>query len=442
MVKESDSGVSRKSVTPRFFWWVLATLATVLICIFLQHFNGSTTPLSWVSYGLLAADVFVLGRVALPSPQPTRWDIPFIAIMTVALGIGVYSFIDLSTLMCVVFPMAWVVSRTFAQAIVANIVITLTVFLAGGLGSGLDGDPNKWLTSAITAGLSLTFSLVMGTWLLRVTQWGEEKQNLLEKLSRSRDEMALVNHEAGAESERFRIAADLHDTVAQDVAGVVLLVQQARRELRAMDSAQDSVATLGETLSLIEETARDALTQVRGFVATTLPVEVTTTLEDALRQVCHRIERETSLEISVEIDEGLVSRVGHDVQCGTPDGHLATLSSVDGRLELDTQVQQMILRCAQEALTNVHKHARARHAVLSLQELPPDKVRLVILDDGVGIDQASERPGEDGGFGLVTMHQRARLIGGNLTIENRKVPLRGTQVSIVVPKVPSERSPS
>jgi two-component system sensor histidine kinase UhpB len=88
-----------------------------------------------------------------------------------------------------------------------------------------------------------------------------------------------------------------------------------------------------------------------------------------------------------------------------------------------------VYRIAQEALRNVIAHARASRADVRLFQLG-DQVQIMITDDGRGFDAAS-RVERDTGLGLVSMSERARLIGGTVSIVSR--PNRGTQVEATIP---------
>ncbi|MFI5389284.1 MAG: sensor histidine kinase, partial [Candidatus Eremiobacterales bacterium] len=96
-------------------------------------------------------------------------------------------------------------------------------------------------------------------------------------------------------------------------------------------------------------------------------------------------------------------------------------------LVLDRQTETELYRIAQEALTNVGKHARAKSVTLTLRRVR-NSVRLVIADDGVGM-KAAKMGGE--GHGLRGMSERTALIGGSLAVASRRGG--GTTVTVIVP---------
>jgi PAS domain S-box-containing protein len=103
---------------------------------------------------------------------------------------------------------------------------------------------------------------------------------------------------------------------------------------------------------------------------------------------------------------------------------LHTAGLMDERLAPDAETA--LYRIAQEALTNVAKHARARHVEVIL-ERRPDQVMLIVEDDGIGFDAGEEEPG-DRGFGLLGMRERAALVGATLEIESSSG--RGTTILV------------
>jgi signal transduction histidine kinase len=107
---------------------------------------------------------------------------------------------------------------------------------------------------------------------------------------------------------------------------------------------------------------------------------------------------------------------------------------LDERLASD--VETALYRIAQEALTNVAKHARAQRVEVLL-ERRPDCVLLIVEDDGVGFD-ATKLAGGRHGFGLVGMQERAALVGARLEIET--TPGQGTTILVRMDVAPTDAS--
>ena len=100
-------------------------------------------------------------------------------------------------------------------------------------------------------------------------------------------------------------------------------------------------------------------------------------------------------------------------------------------LPLPAEVENGLYRIVQESLSNVRKHARADQVEVLLA-FQKDTVQVRVRDNGIGFDPAAPRQSEaGGGFGLVGLQERARLLGGNLRVES--APGRGTMIEVRVP---------
>jgi len=118
---------------------------------------------------------------------------------------------------------------------------------------------------------------------------------------------------------------------------------------------------------------------------------------------------------------GLVTDVSARV---VADGVHIRRSFAPGLPDLDSSADLVIYRVAQEALTNVVRHAHARHVEVALRRVG-DHIRLEVSDDGRGAAQIEP------GAGVAGMQERARLVGGELSIDS--APGRGTTVVLTVP---------
>ncbi len=214
--------------------------------------------------------------------------------------------------------------------------------------------------------------------------------------------------EAGVMDERRRMAREIHDTVAQGLAGIVTQLQAAdglrehHRDLTEADRHLGNAARL----------ARASLADARRAVAALRPE----TLEQA--------------GLPVAIGEAVASwRELH--------GATAELTVTGTPVPLHPEVEITLLRAAQEALSNAAKHAAATRVGLTLSYME-DVVTLDARDDGAGFDPAAlpepgAAGGTGGGFGLAAMRQRVRRLGGVLEIESE--PGGGTALSATVPAV-------
>jgi signal transduction histidine kinase len=233
----------------------------------------------------------------------------------------------------------------------------------------------------------------MGT----IVRQSRERQRLIEQLQATRAELAAAERQAGTLAERQRLARDLHDTLTQGFASVVLL----------LEAAQESLATGRPVDRHIEQalrSARDNLAESRRVVWALRPRPLAEQpLPQALQELTGRLGEETGLRAET-------------VVTGTA-------------RPLPAQVEEALLRIGQEALANVRKHAAASQVTVTLSYLE-DAVTLDVHDDGVGFEQAAATSG-GGGLGLRAMGERVEGLGGRLVVES--APGEGTTIAVEVP---------
>jgi signal transduction histidine kinase len=204
--------------------------------------------------------------------------------------------------------------------------------------------------------------------------------------------------EAGVLDERQRMAREIHDTLAQGLAGIIT-------QLQAAEQAGRDQAEWRRHVGAATTLARESLAEARRSVHALRPEPLETArLGDALADVARRWSALHGVEVQVATT-GTVRPL-------QPDAELA------------------LLRTAQEALANVARHARASRVGLTLSYMDHEVV-LDVRDDGRGFASA---PGGDGGFGLVAMRQRIEGLSGTLEVESE--PGAGTAISACVPASP------
>ncbi|GIF49217.1 signal transduction histidine kinase [Asanoa ferruginea] len=242
-----------------------------------------------------------------------------------------------------------------------------------------DGDLSILLGDLLpTAVVIVVMSTIFGTWSQRILEQSQERAELIRALDASRAEVARLSTLA----ERQRLAGDIHDTIAQGLSSVVLLIQAAR--------AEPDPARADGHLTLALDTARDNLDEARALVAALTPALLDgRSLVDAIRR-------------------------------------LAPSTAVRGTVRpLSTGVDVVLLRAAQEALTNARKHAAAAGDVLL--DYGAAAVTLSVCDAGPGFDPAAV----PAGYGLAGMRARVAQVGGTLTVTS--APGAGTSVRVEVP---------
>ncbi|MFG2439291.1 sensor histidine kinase [Streptomyces sp. NPDC048508] len=244
-------------------------------------------------------------------------------------------------------------------------------------------------------------------------QESERRRALIEELVATRAELAEAERTAGTLAERERLAHEIHDTLAQGLSSIQLLLRAAQRLL-----PPDSPAA--PHLEQARSTAQDNLAEARRFVrALTPPGLDGGSLGAALERLCRA------------------------PAVGGP----AVRFSVSGPpAALPTPYEVALLRIAQSALGNTLRHARADRAEITLSFMDT-AVALDVVDDGVGFAPGGVGPypggGDedrtDGGFGLPAMRSRAESLGGTFTVES--APGQGTAVAVTLP-LPAAAEPA
>lgn len=274
-------------------------------------------------------------------------------------------------------------------AIVAYALTPSVVFLAN------TGNVRVTLTVLLPIGVvAITISVIMAVTIVRMERLSDERAALIEELASSRAEVARLSREAGVADERQRLAGEIHDTVAQGLSSVVMLIEAAL-------AAEPETAR--RHLALAARTARENLDEARAIVGALTPGPLTgSSLEDALRRVADRFSAETGIPatVSVSIFYGEVPI-------------------------LPTAVEVVMLRVAQEALTNVRKHSGARSVEVQLT-LGPSGIAVEVRDDGCGFDVAALHSG----YGLGAMRSRVEQVGGRVIVDS--TPGTGTTVRMEI----------
>lgn len=371
-------------------WWHVAVAVMSVVTTVMVVTSDLTAPRqlgAGVAIAAFAIGWFTIGRLAFRA----RWAaLAYAAILTASVGAAVAFYPILAIMQCIAYPLLWVLAVRLRDAIIAN------TLLAVGVGVGFWFSTGDLAQTLLTAGLSFGFSLALGLWITQIAERSEERQRLLDELRATQNRLAAVAQDAGIASERERLAREIHDTIAQDLTGLVLLAQRARREHAAG-------AVRSGTLELLEESARGALGETRALVAAAAPVGLGAGgIGEALQRLGDRFQRETGVVVTVRA-------------AGVP--------------ALGRDAEVVLLRCAQEGLGNVRKHAAAVAASITV-ELDGDTVRLQVRDDGHGFDP-EQAPS---GFGLDGMRDRLALVGGALAVSSSA---EGTVLTATLPLEPA-----
>jgi signal transduction histidine kinase len=203
--------------------------------------------------------------------------------------------------------------------------------------------------------------------------------------------------------ERNRLARDIHDTLAQGFAAILMQLQAAQRSTAALP------VTVAQSIDTAVDLARTHMVEARRSVCALRPQEQVEDVAAALERMVELARRSTDVPIELAT---------------------ADLPAFTGGADRE------ILGIAQEALTNAVRHARARRIAIRAEGVRAIGFRLSVADDGRGI--AKER--REIGFGMTSMQERADRIGASLTVVT--APRSGTEVvlaweppSFVIPEL-------
>lgn len=233
----------------------------------------------------------------------------------------------------------------------------------------------------------------------RRKQAEEEQQRLLHEISRQREELRALNRRLAdiQELERKHLVQELHDEVGQNLTAISLNLNIVKGALAPENGQADGncgaepiVSRLDDTIALVRQTTR----QIRNVMADLRPPVLDDYgLTASLEWYAARISERTGLVVNVSCDKSIP--------------------------RLAASTENALFRIAQEAITNIVKHAGATCATVVLTA-GDNKILLTVGDDGRGIaDRRPDPPTEREGWGLLTMQQRAEAIGGQFCIESR-----------------------
>ncbi|MFI9645113.1 sensor histidine kinase [Streptomyces sp. NPDC052040] len=223
----------------------------------------------------------------------------------------------------------------------------------------------------------------------------ERRRALIEELVATRAELAAAERTAGVLAERERLAQEIHDTLAQGLSSIQLLLRAAQRLL-------PEGSPVGPHIEQARAAAQDNLAEARRFVRALTPPG---------------------------LEHG--SLTGALERLRAPAGDPVVAFSVSGTpVALPTPYEVALLRIAQSALGNALRHARAARVEITLSFMETS-VSLDVVDDGAGFAPADVRRDGDGGFGLPAMRARAESLGGRLSVES--APGQGTALAVTLP---------
>ncbi|WP_338071618.1 sensor histidine kinase [Actinomadura bangladeshensis] len=359
------------------FFLLLAASASRLV---VRHGLGGTTPALLALSGVLAVGYAagVVGWDALGRRGRLGWLLAVVACWLVLVAMAP------SFAWCAV-PLFFAALRLLSPraAVIAVVVLTGAVVFAG-VYLADRVDPSLVLAPLAVAAMAAVIFL--------------ELQRLIDELVRTRGELAASQRAAGVLEERERLSREIHDTLAQGLTSMGILLQAADRQ---WDTAPDAAR---RHLRRATEAAAANLEEARHFVRALAPPALASgSLAAALGELAGPADAEPRVRFRVEGEE----------------------------YPVDVEVQAALLRVAQGAVANAREHAAADTVVITLTYLG-EAVSLDVADDGSGFDPEDAAPAPGRGYGIRAMRDRLAEVGGVLTVES--APGAGTVVAATVPR--------
>lgn len=371
------------------------TLTSVLLVVALAGVGQIDEHSVFIAVGLTSAFALVYAT-GMMRQEAEQWQrLLWIALLTV---VWVLMLPIIPVAVYLVLPMYFMVLRVMpdTRGVVAVVALTFMAVMS------------RWpgLTFGAVLGPVVSALVVIGMHMAFIAVWrgGREREALIEELISTRDKLASSERAAGIAQERQRIAHEIHDTLAQGLSSIQMLLRVAEQDIRNSSMSEQEQEIPLKRMELARQTAADNLSEARAMIAALQPATLSkTSLEGALERAAQSI---VGTEVAIDVE-------GQDRQ-------------------LPMRTEAALLRIAQGALGNVAKHAQAKRCRVTLT-YEDDEVRLDVVDDGMGFDPAAVagKPAGLGHIGLDAMRQRAAEQGGELLVES--APGQGTAVSVALP---------
>ena len=244
-------------------------------------------------------------------------------------------------------------------------------------------------------------ALGLGAGVRALHRESQARRAVIAELMATRSELAAREREVGREAERARLAGEIHDTVAQGLSSIGMLLHAAERS----DPSHPAV----EQIRLAREVAGENLTETRRLIAALRPAPLDgVSLAGALRRIAERV--------------------------GTENPELAVSVGGDPTADPPAELSAVLVRVTQEALTNAVRHGSPDQIRITLDHRPTS-VQLEVHDDGCGFDTTAPRTAAS--FGLDGMARRVDDLGGTLEVESEVGG--GTSVRAVLPTGTTEK---
>jgi len=292
-----------------------------------------------------------------------------------------------------VFPLFFLFLHLLGRWWGSAAIVVATVVAIGALGVHGGFTVGGVVGPLVGAGVAL----LIGLGYQALAREAAQREGLMQELLDTRDRLAATEHEAGVLAERARLAREIHDTVAQGLSSIQMLLHAAERA----DPERPGI----EHIRLARETAAVSLADARRFIRELTPPQLDDEgLGGALRRLSSSQWAAQGLDVTVRVSDAI---------------------------PLPMHLQTALLRIAQGAVANVIQHAHARSATITMT-IHRDELHFTISDDGDGFDPvAAEQGGSSSdSFGLRATRERVEQLGGVVSVDT--APGAGTTLSVAL----------
>lgn len=317
----------------------------------------------------------------------------FVVICLVAMHLLVYIFLYLTLVGITILSISQVRQAILAGVIFLVLGIPAYIFYSNFV--GIDVVPLFYVP--------VTLFIIVAAILFTQQVYAQARtQNLLDELAESHRQLEAYADQVEdltLTNERQRMARELHDTLAQGLAGIILQLEAADSHL------------VNEKFERAQTIIRQAMTRARAALAES-------------RQVIDQLRKD-----SVPTLSELQTMIREEVERFSTSTGIPVSLHMDADAPISIPQQDCAHRAVAEALLNIARHAGASQVWVSMS-VSPDKLSIEIRDNGAGFNPVNVI-GQVGHYGLVGLRERARLIGG--TLEVISAPMQGTSIHICLP---------
>ncbi|WP_327428727.1 sensor histidine kinase [Streptomyces sp. NBC_01236] len=372
-------------------WVLFAAMAVGLVAI--DRPGGS----KYAALALLGSVVLCYAALDRFPDNPVVRPHVYLSVLVLALGGLAYLRGNYAALFMVTLPHYWMFGRT-PRVSMGFLGLATAGTLTGSVLRQGSWTVQFFSETLVSTVIVVAVGVLIGLWAHSVVAQSTERAELIVELERTQAELSEAHQRQGAADERERMAREIHDTLAQGFASIIVLAEAARAGIEG-DPARSA-----QQLRSIESTARENLAEARELVGSGAQAgqAAAGSVAGTLRRTLDRFAEDTGLAVDADLAD----------------------------LDCDQQTRIALLRCTQESLANIRKHARASTVGVVLARHQYG-VELEITDDGTGFVVE-----ESTGFGLDGMRKRLAELGGRLTVTSSVGD--GTRVLAVIPVADTE----